>query len=1056
MFLIILLVLACSTMNTYAANEIAVSTDKTELQPQEEVEVFIELLTEDGETFKEDTTLSVDISAGSIAEPEILDEGLNIEAGQGSFTYIAPEDSEDIDIYISDPKTELSAQHSLEVIAKEIVEEQIADQIVVSTKKTEIQASEEVEVFIELLTENGETFKEDTTLSVDISAGSIAEPEILDEGLNIEAGQGSFTYIASEDSEDVDISISDPKTELSAQHSLEVIAKEIVEEQIADQIVVSTKKTEIQASEEVEVFIELLTEDGETFKEDTTLSVDISAGSIAEPEILDKGLNIEAGQGSFTYIASEDVENVDISITDPETEVSAQHSLEVIAKEIVEEQIADQIIVSTEETEIQASEEVEVFIEILDENKNIFKEDSNIFIRLSKGKVAKPEILTEGLTIEEGQGSFTYTAPDEAGEVSILIIDSETNLSTRHSLEIIEEAAIEDWQEELAIISSVQGNAALKSPEKETWSAITADTEVSEGTIIKTWDNSWVTLELFDGSELIIEPLSTVSIEALKSSTEKPDTKRSAFKVLAGNVLAEARGYIEQGARFEIESQSTAAGVRGTFFEYTSSLDGKDEVTVYEGSVNFEYPEQNFSTAVAEGERVSVSTIDFVTPSIIEHDITPEMRRETLAKEQEAAREKEVEEIDEEEIEEEEVVDEDRERLGRFTPSQANLSFGSRLFDDDLYLGFGLQPEFEEFLSPNLSFGLDLILYQDPIREGLTLTPGQEDVRLTNPFNWIEYDGDYAYLNYGDLENISYGYGLLFGNYSKDNAKGIQVGANDISKYDLDFRFLIPMDIRSIYPWYTESTSTLYSARVSSDFKAKNIPFEAGVTTVADFNSELEELEVPQWGLAADISIPMVSLAEPYLEVSTLDGLGSGSEIGVRGDFWDRFWHQSGIRFVGQGFIPNYFGNDYEDSKENSLAEDSTISASRKLPTNAREDYPSTVGAYSKLGINFNMLSFELGYEVYKSNREEAPILTSNLNVDTSQLLILPKISAGFKYRQPNFNQEADNLLFNENTRFSWYLAYPLQAGSYITLNNTYTPEKETSFTREIGFQMRF
>lgn len=723
---------------------------------------------------------------------------------------------------------------------------------------------------------------------------------------------------------------------------------------------------------------------------------------------------------------------------------------EQIEDEKIEEDSKEisQILIGSSKEELKPYQEIKITIKTVDESAKIVEEDTRVFITFSQGNVLNTDILADGLLLEAGKGSFNYIAPEKTGEVEIFIIAEADNLFANYSLDVVEQIEVDDWEEEYAKVNTVQGSAVYKSADEESWTSILSDVKLYQDYKIKTWGDSWVEIELFDGSELTIEPLSTVKIQSLRSSASDSEIKESRFKVFVGGVLARASGYARQGARFEIESESTAAGVRGTFFEYSSSFDGVDDLIVYDGEVTFEYPSEQFASSIGAGERVSVSSLDFVQPEVTSHDITSGMRQETLKEEQEAAQKRS------EEIELEEELEEST--LGRFTPEASNFAVFSQTFDGDLYLGFGLQPEFEEFLDSNFNFGLDLILYQDPKSNSLTLMPAQDNLNLFKLLNWLEYDGELFYLSYNELKDITYGHGLLMGNYSKENAKGLQLGTNDLSAFELDLRYLLPLDFKSIYPLKTEDTSTLHSFRLTSSYLELDLmPLQIGATVVNDFNDDLSNLsyDVPTWGLGADISLPLTLLTEPYLELSTLDSFGSGAELGVRGQLSSNLWYQTGLRAVGEKFKPNYFGNNYEELKEQSLLGDDSL---RQLP-DLSQDYSAAMGVYFNIGSNlFEAIDFSFGYEEYSSNREDAPVLSSRLMVDTYSLSVLPDISAGFEYRQSNFNQSEDRFL-NQNTDFSWHLTYPITSEMSITLNNTYLPgEDETNYNREISFMTRF
>ena len=780
-----------------------------------------------------------------------------------------------------------------------------------------------------------------------------------------------------------------------------------------------------------------------------------------------------------------------------------------------------QITLTAAKTEVQLQEQVKVTVQALDANKQPVSEDVSVFVRISKGGLLPQKLLKEALVLKNGVGEFTFIAPAKVGATDILLIEPATNVSAKLTLNVVEEKLKINWKKESAKIASVKGNVAYKLAKENNWRSSQKDILLHEGDSIRTWDKSYVTLQLFDGTEMTLQPYTTMVIKDLKSSADNAEVKQSVFKVFTGKVLCRAKKYIEKGSRFAIETESTVAGIRGTVFEYSDTIDGDNELIVYDGAVMLEYIPQDLHFLVEKGHKVAIPAGEFAIPEQVEHAVTSEDREKQLQDEQtaidaeeqakKAAEEqaqkdaeekakKEAEEQAKKEAEERakaaskkqgngslggdnsegalpngpEVAEgtpkEQKDGNGlddflwdKLKPDQTKMEFGSERAEDQMFMTLSLQPEFRHILNSPLSVGLSLTVYQDMETGKVRIGSADKDTKLTNMFNWIEYDGKYLYGRYGVTSNISYGYGLLMGDYTKDKAICIQLGLNRITAAKLGLRVLLPLDIKSLYPWKTESTSSLYAGRLTSDFHFLFLPLRAGVNYVVDTNQDLAMLsyKVPTSGVSADLGMPLSSILEPYAEVSNLINFGTGAEVGVKGRFLSRFWYQGGFRAISEGFVPNYFGENYEIYKKNSIDQFHSLPISGRILPDLSEGevYPATQGVYIKGGANFSLARLSVGYEDYNTIAAYAPILTGEFVASTPKIAGLPVINGGFTYKQVQFGKKGEdvNKWFNNNTMFSWFVNLPINKALTATYKSSFIPsDTEIKFTNQLGVSLPF
>ena len=140
---------------------------------------------------------------------------------------------------------------------------------------------------------------------------------------------------------------------------------------------------------------------------------------------------------------------------------------------------------------------------------------------------------------------------------------------------------------EPARVQGVSGHAQIRSAGTGTLRRITSGQQIMAGDTVVTHDGS-VTVELADGSTIRINPGSSVVFNRLSryGRSGMTDTR---VRLERGGVSNRIRPMIEGGARFEIETPSAIAAVRGTAFALQADRDGS-HLQVTEGRVAFGPP----------------------------------------------------------------------------------------------------------------------------------------------------------------------------------------------------------------------------------------------------------------------------------------------------------------------------------------------------------------------------------------------------------------------------------------------------------------------------------
>jgi hypothetical protein len=135
-----------------------------------------------------------------------------------------------------------------------------------------------------------------------------------------------------------------------------------------------------------------------------------------------------------------------------------------------------------------------------------------------------------------------------------------------------------------ALLVSLDGAVTLQGPGTRPGRPAQKGAKLREGERVLTAGNASATLEFFDGSQLILQENTDLSVRRL---TKLPDQgKILRFKLALGSLLAKVVRLVSSQSAFEIEAGGVVCGVRGTQFsmDYDPSSQ-KLDLRVQEGSV---------------------------------------------------------------------------------------------------------------------------------------------------------------------------------------------------------------------------------------------------------------------------------------------------------------------------------------------------------------------------------------------------------------------------------------------------------------------------------------
>jgi len=211
---------------------------------------------------------------------------------------------------------------------------------------------------------------------------------------------------------------------------------------------------------------------------------------------------------------------------------------------------------------------------------------------------------------------------------------------------------------------------------------------------------------------------------------------------------------------------------------------------------------------------------------------------------------------------------------------------------------------------PNFKLGYYAIGVDVNVPLGSEHPQGFENVVLRS----AEYDDGFKGLTYGVLNNVTYGWGMVMKGYSTNTN-----GPSQLSN--------IHTGVKGYYNWDTYGAegmatwSHVYAMRFTQKTPYQMLKF--GETIVGDQGMAVKDSSglvhqhsaVNAWGL--DASMPMTFGGDVFTELAGLSNGSTGFQAGYKWglDFFiANFNVQAAYRSLGDKYIPNYFGPEYESN----------------------------------------------------------------------------------------------------------------------------------------------
>lgn len=254
--------------------------------------------------------------------------------------------------------------------------------------------------------------------------------------------------------------------------------------------------------------------------------------------------------------------------------------------------------------------------------------------------------------------------------------------------------------------------------------------------------------------------------------------------------------------------------------------------------------------------------------------------------------------------------------LEDFNQPPIAASSGYVNIDGSHYLKAGISPDFEV---GSFAFGFDFNTYV-PLKSG---QPFSTDLHFITLRKLTYYHEDLVYAEWGRLQNVTFGYGLLMDNYDSasfgspefNSTKGGFLGEFNEERIRLRAMWTASKVIAGRVT-YAQPTPYFFGA-----------PLVFGISVVRDDNGIGQSIDgtpvtrvfrTAQSGLGLDIGLPIAGdFLTSYIEYAQLfDGFNpftaQGGSAGVKGGFFDLFGFRAEYRRIGIGFVPSYFNRQYE------------------------------------------------------------------------------------------------------------------------------------------------
>ena len=155
----------------------------------------------------------------------------------------------------------------------------------------------------------------------------------------------------------------------------------------------------------------------------------------------------------------------------------------------------------------------------------------------------------------------------------------------------------------VTFISHIRGPVEVKEPGEADFRPLTAEARVLAGSIVRTGKDAGALLHWVDGTRLQAGAETTLTVLECRLD-KRTDQVLSLFQLEVGRIWVRVIRSLSADSKFEIQTPTATAGVRGTTFALEVGADGATDVLVYEGNVHVQSGGQGFS--VPQGQALAI------------------------------------------------------------------------------------------------------------------------------------------------------------------------------------------------------------------------------------------------------------------------------------------------------------------------------------------------------------------------------------------------------------------------------------------------------------------
>jgi hypothetical protein len=136
----------------------------------------------------------------------------------------------------------------------------------------------------------------------------------------------------------------------------------------------------------------------------------------------------------------------------------------------------------------------------------------------------------------------------------------------------------------LTILSIAEGNVFVMKAGTDSWTEAQVEMSLETGDTIKTGDSSSAKITFFDGSTIELQAGTEIEIVSLEISMDTGSTTITLEQTI-GNSISRVKKLIDPASRYEVETPTGVAGVRGSVLTVQVIEDGTTWVTNQEGDI---------------------------------------------------------------------------------------------------------------------------------------------------------------------------------------------------------------------------------------------------------------------------------------------------------------------------------------------------------------------------------------------------------------------------------------------------------------------------------------